>query len=343
MLTFVRTLWRRAGEIARRVQPDAVIASSTYPLDIYPARKIARRSSARLIFEVHDLWPLSPMELGGMPWWHPFIFVMQRAENACYRHADRVVSMLPHAAAHMERHGMAPEKFVYIPNGIDLGDWGEDRTPLPAEHRELLDRLRGEGRFLVGYAGSHGLANALHTLIESAAALRDLDHPAAFVLVGQGPEKEALRRRAGEMGLSNVHFLPPVPKTSIPTLLDGVDALYIGFQRTPLYRFGVSPNKLMDYMMSGKPIVQAIEASNDLVGESGCGLTIPPEDADALSEAVRALAARSDDERREMGRRGRAYVLAHHDFRVLAARFLDVMRTRPAGAPAPEPAGSRGS
>lgn len=125
MLAFLAGLYRYMDKLAGGVIPDAVIASSTYPLDIYPARRLAKRYRAKLVFEVHDLWPLSPMELGNMPPYHPFIMVMQAAENYAYRHADKVVSLLPKAKEHMVSHGMAEEKFVYIPNGICIEDWNE--------------------------------------------------------------------------------------------------------------------------------------------------------------------------------------------------------------------------
>ncbi len=322
MLAFTSRLWRDAARLASELEPDVVIASSTYPIDLYPARSIARKANARLIFEVHDLWPLSPMELGNLPPWHPFIMVMQQAENDAYRSADRVVSMLPKAETHMREHGLAPGKFAYLPNGIDLQEWEDATDALPATHREVLDDLRARGRFVVGYAGSHGVANALHHLIDAARLLDDL--PASLVLVGQGPEKDTLQARA--LGMSNVVFLPPVPKSAIPALLRAMDALYLGWNRMPLYRFGISPNKLMDYMMAAKPIVHSVEAGNDPVAESACGFSVPPEDAEAVAGAIRRLLAMDPTEREAMGARGRAFVAEHHDYRVLAKRFLEVMR-----------------
>ena len=301
-----------------------MIASSTYPLDMIAARRIARRAKARLVFEVHDLWPLSPIELGGMSPRHPFIRLMQWAEDYAYRRADRVVSMLPNAAGHMEAHGMAPEKFRYVPNGFVASEWQEGRTPIPLDHRTILTSLRERGLFLVGYCGAHGLANALESLVEAGSLLRD--HQVALVLVGQGPEKATLQRKAEQARLTDVHFLPPVPKVCIPVLLDLLDALFIGLKRTPIFRFGISPNKLIDYMMAGKPVIQAIEAGNDLVAESGCGLSIPPENPQAIADATLRLMALSPAEREAMGLRGREYVLAYHDYRVLAREFLDAMR-----------------
>src|SRR5262249_33797356 len=112
MLAFIGQLLKHSARLTGDRQWDAVIASSTYPLDILPAHRIARRCGARLVFEVHDLWPLTPIELGGMSPRHPFIMLLQWAENLAYRRADRVVSMLPNAAGYMEAHGMAAPKFA---------------------------------------------------------------------------------------------------------------------------------------------------------------------------------------------------------------------------------------
>lgn len=326
MLAFLLRLWRLRRELARTVRPDAVIASSTYPLDIYPARSIARLAAGRLIFEVHDLWPLSPMELGGMSSRHPFIMVMQAAENAAYRDADTVVSILPAARDHMTEHGLAPDKFVHIPNGIDTAEW-ERPAPLPADHDEHFARLRKEGLFILCYAGSHGIANALDNLL-AAASLLKFD-PVSIVLIGQGPEKERLESQAVRQGLTNVLFLPPVPKAAVPSLLARADALFIGSMDQPLYRFGISMNKLMDYHMASRPIICAIRAANDMVSDSGCGITVPPADPQAVADAVRRLMSLTGQQRAAMGEHGRAYVLAHHDYRVLASRFEAVMAAGP--------------
>jgi glycosyltransferase involved in cell wall biosynthesis len=324
MLAFVGQLMRLGPRLARDLRPDAVIASSTYPLDVMPARRIAVRCGARLIFEVHDLWPLSPIELGGMSPRHPFIRMLQWAEDYAYRTADRVVSMLPKASGHMQSRGMAAHKFAYIPNGIEIADWGAAAAVPPEPHRHVLNRLRGEGYFVVAYAGAHGIANALNTLIEAARLISD--QRVAVLLIGQGPEKEALRRLATAYGISNVHFLPSVAREHIPALLAAMDALYIGLQRTSLFRFGISPNKLMDYMMAAKPVIQAIDAGNDMVADSGCGISLAPEDPRALADAIAQLAGLPAAERAAMGQRGREHVRRHHDYRVLAARFLDALR-----------------
>ena len=326
--TFLRRLWRESPRLASVVRPDVVIASSTYPMDIWVARRLARLARARLVYEVHDLWPASPVELGGMSPGHPFIRLAQKAEDDAYRDADAVISMLPCVAEHMQRHGLDLSKLRIVPNGIAPEEWADAPASLGADFAEHLETQRRAGRTLVGYAGSHGLPNALDTLLDAAALLRG--EPCAFVLVGDGHEKARLVQRAHAERLSNVAFFAPIPKAAVPAFLRAVDIAYIGWQRRPIYRYGIAPNKLMDYMMAGCAVLHSVEAGNDPVAEAGCGLTVAPESPAAVAEGLRTLAALPASERAAMGARGRAFVLAHHTYPVLAARFIAAL---PAAAP----------
>jgi glycosyltransferase involved in cell wall biosynthesis len=320
MGAFITRLYREGKDLARSFGADVVIASSTYPLDIWPAHRIARLCGARLLFEVHDLWPLSPMELGGYSRWHPFIMLLQAAENYACRHADAVVSILPKVRAHLEAHGMAPEKLHLVPNGADPAEWLPDGPELQGEIGERLAELRQRGSFIVGYAGTHGVANALDTLLGAASLVRE--QRVVFVLVGGGPHKARLQRQAQAQGLDNVCFFDPVAKHQIPALLRWFDVAYIGWQRQPLYRFGIAPNKLIDYMMAGRPVLHAVEAGNDPVAEAGCGLTVAPEDPLAVSQGILALLALNQGERQAIGLQGRKFALENLTYPVLGQRFL---------------------
>lgn len=323
MASFVSRLYREGKQLAQTFKPDIVIASSTYPMDIWPAHRIAKMAKAKLVFEVHDLWPLSPMELGGMSKRHPFIMLVQVAENYAYRHADIVVSMLPRVREYMESHGMAPHKLHIVPNGIDPSEWETERPSLQGSAVEVLSALKSKGFSIIGYAGTHGVANALDTLLDTAKLMTG--DKVTFVLVGGGPEKALLQQRAQIEGLQNVCFIDPVKKEQIPSLLKWFDVAYIGLQQQPLFRFGIAPNKLMDYMMAGSPVLMAINAGNDPVGESGCGLTVKPEDPQAVVHGIRKLLDLCDDERNLMGQRGRTFIMANHTYPVLAQRFLEIM------------------
>lgn len=320
IFSFVGRLLLNRNAIARIVKPDLVIASSTYPLDIIAARVLAQKGHAKLLFEVHDLWPLSPIELGGMSKDHPFIILMQWAENYAYRNADLVVSLLPKAKEYMLQHGMKPEKFIHIPNGIDLTEWQSDQAELPDEHMKAISNTKATGYFMVAYAGAHGLANALDYFLDAAYQMQE--YPVRFVLIGQGPEKDRLIRKTQARRQENIIFLPPVDKRIMPVILDQMDALYIGLKGNSLFRFGVSPNKLMDYLMAGKPIINAIMSGNDIVTESGSGISIPPENPGEIVHAVLYLMYLPIEKRMEMGQKGKAYVMMHHDYKVLAQQFI---------------------
>jgi glycosyltransferase involved in cell wall biosynthesis len=319
---FCARLWRAAPQLAAEFRPDAVIASSTYPMDIWPARRIARMSGARLVYEVHDLWPLSPIELGGFSRRHPFIVWVQWAEDTAYRSAARVVSMLPNALEHMRARGMPADKFVYVPNGIAPEDWQPTAGALRDDIAAVIEAARARGRLVLGYAGTFGLANALDTLIDAARLLGDV---AQVVLVGDGPQRARLAQRVRDEGIDNVAILPAVPKRDVPALLAAFDVAYIGLQRQPLFRFGISPNKLMDYMMAARPVLMAIEAGNDIVAEAGCGVSVAAEDAQATAQGFRRLAALTPAQRAALGEAGRAYVTARHAYPVLARRFLEAL------------------
>ncbi len=323
MLSYLSGLYRYEKQITAQGKPDVVIASSTYPLDIYPARRIAKKYGAKLIYEVHDLWPLSPIELGGMSPKHPYIVMMQMAEDYCYKHSDYVVSILPCAKEHMVEHGMKPEKFICIPNGIVKEDWEQPESAGNPPYHDLLSEFRRNGYFIIGYAGAHGIANALDSFVEAGALLKD--QKIKLVLVGQGPERSRLQQKIVDMGLRDtVESLEAVKRGDVPALLEQMDALYVGLQRQPLFRFGVSPNKLMDYMMAAKPVIFAIDAGNDMVKDAECGVSIPPEDSKAIAKAAIKLAEMPEDKLAAMGRNGRKYILEHHEYDVLSKQFLDV-------------------
>lgn len=324
IFSFVLSLWRKSREIQAKFKPDVVVASSTYPMDIWPAYRLAKMAGAQLCFEVHDLWPLSPMEVGGMSKWHPFIMLVQAAEDFAYKRAGKVVSMLPKAKEYMISRGMDEAKFVYVPNGIDEAEW-RDPEELPSVVEQAMRNIQNRGLPIVGYSGTHGLSNALDTLLDVAGRLKD---KIQFVLIGTGPEKEHLLNRVKKEKLDNVEMLPPIPKRSVQEFLRRIDIAYIGWQANPLYRFGISPNKLMDYMVAGCPIVHSVRAGNDPVAEAGCGLTVPPGDVQAIADAIERLAALPKSLREEMGQRGRKFILENQTYRVLANRFAEAVDCR---------------
>ena len=319
MLSFLWKLYRQEKQVIGAHKPDVVIASSTYPLDIYPAHFMAKKYKAKLVFEVHDIWPLTPMEIGHMSKWHPFIMVMQIAENYMCRHVDKLISLAPKAEAHYLAHGLAKGKFVYIPNGVVFENDPREGE-LPATYIELFTTLRSKKHFILGYVGGMAQSNALQPFIEAASKIKDL--PVDIVLVGQGVEKAGLMQRAEIRQLSKVHFLPPVRKTLIPQLLMQMDALYIGWKDSKLYRYGVSANKIFDYLLSQKPILWSGQTGNNPVREAEAGIVVDSSCPEDIAAGIRRLVGTEKKCLQQWGVNGYAYVRTHHDYKKLAADFI---------------------
>lgn len=320
---FALQLWLIAGRLARRFRPDVVIASSTHPFDIYGAAKVARVAGARLVFELHDIWPASLIEVGGMSHAHPFVLHTGIAERAAYSRADVVVSILPDACEHAKSRGMKGT-FVHIPNGFVREEWDRTHAQLPTSVDEVITFEKQRSTIVVGYVGSHGPANSLDALLDAMAALRN--ELISAVLVGGGPEKSRLERRIQAECLDRVRMIGPVPKAAIPSLLSKFDILYTGLAPHPVFRFGISPNKLIDYMMAAKPIVHASPVASDPVQSSGAGSSVPAGDALAIASAIAEIASLTPAERQSMGEKGRRYVEAEHDYASLARRFAEAVQ-----------------
>lgn len=317
MLTFAARLFSPA--LRGLPRPDAVVVSSPSPFPILPGARWARRHDAKLVFEVRDIWPLTLVALDRMSERHPLVVGMQWLERFAYRRSDKVVSLLPDALPHMAEHGLEPERFAYIPNGVNPADYESER-PLG---EAVQSRFPG-GKFVVGYVGSMGPANALEAFLEAAALLRDQPE-IAFLMVGDGRSRPALQARARRLALRNVAFVERIPRDEVPPVLHACDVLFVGLQHNELYRFGVSPNKVFDYMCAGKPVIQAVSAGHDLVADAGCGVSVEAENPAAIAQAVMKLHGMSAAERERLGRSGQDFVHRHHTYAVLAERYEELL------------------
>lgn len=188
-------------------------------------------------------------------------------------------------------------------------------------NEKIIVQEHAKGNKVILFAGAHGKANALDTLLDAGKML--VDSKVSVCLMGGGPEKERLRSKAEDERLTNVIFLDAVNKNEVGNVLALADILYIGLAKTNLFRFGISPNKMMDYMLAGKPIISAIDAGNDMVAEANCGCSVPAEDAPAVAMAIKKLLALTKEERIRLGQNGKAYVMANHDYQKLAADFIE--------------------
>lgn len=323
MAKFVSKLWMKAKWIVDTMEPDVVICSSTYPLDTYVGQRIKKvsKKKVKLIHEVHDMWPATLIEIGGMSKKHPFVVAMQIGENSAYKNSDLVVSLLSNAEPYMKEHGLKEGCFKCIPNGVVLEEW-KNPMKLYDEYKEIFDKLHDENKFIVGYFGGHALSNALDTLLDVADNMEDEN--AHFVLVGNGVEKEGLIERAQEMKLKNVTFLDSIPKAMIPSLCKEFDCNYMGVKESPLYRFGLCLNKMFDCMASGKPSICAIGITS-YMSEYSCGFDLAADDIQKISDTIKEVEKMTLEELEEIKISAVKASRERFNYESLAKEFLVVM------------------
>lgn len=322
MFDFSRKILFNAKYISKKYRPDVVISSSTYPLDTYGAYKIAKLSSAKYIHEVHDMWPATLYEIGGMSRSNPFVCLMQCAEDYAYKHCDKVVSLLEYSKDYMVEHGLSEEKFNCLSNGIDREEW-EAPLPVPNLHKELLANLKNEGKFIVGYFGGHAVSNNLDALLDAAKMIDDTD--ICFVLVGEGNCKVKLKERIVKENINNVIFLPGVNKKAVPDLVKDFDIVTIFAANSPLYRFGICMNKIFDAMMAGKPIVMSITAPETIIERSSAGIVTKAGDVNSYIKAIYNYKNLTQDEIKKIGNKGRELVAREYTYDSIAAKFIDII------------------
>jgi glycosyltransferase involved in cell wall biosynthesis len=326
MLDFSRAIKNLSQRTDRKQlpQPDVLIPSCVHPLVFPPSYKLSRKYNAKLIYEVRDIWPLSLVELANVPSKHPIVLWFEWIERRAYRQADAVVSLLPNALEHMAPLGLDKRKFHYIPNGINREEWDTPSAPLTDEHQAVFQQLKEQDKLIVVYAGAHGSPNALDQILDLAKLNEEKKKPYHFVLIGEGIEKEKLMKRAKEEAISFVTFLPKISKQQVITALKLADVCFIGLKNVPAFRFGISPNKLGDYLMAGKPIIYAINAGNDPVREAGVGINAEPYNTEELEDALQRFCAMTQVERNAMGMNGRRYALENLDWEILGRRYADI-------------------
>lgn len=322
MFRFCAKLFLKSKALLAIIKPDVIITSSTYPLDTFPGQFLKRKSKALLVHEMHDVWPATLVELGGMSKWHPFVMLLQLGENSAYKKSDKVVSLLPATKAHMMQHGMREDKFICIENGVVEEDW-VDPKELPKEHIETLETLKKSGKFVVGYVGGHALSNSLMNLILAAEKIAISD--VHFVLIGDGVEKNQLIKYTEERQINNVTFLPPISKKCIPKLKDYFTIGYCSAKDSPLYRYGISMNKIYDYMYMGIPVLLGFHANENLIEKYNCGFV-----SDAMPEKIIETIIKfymlDKSELKRMGEHGKKIIEDKYKISKLAQEFLNIVK-----------------
>ena len=293
MLSFCVHLALRLGPAAALGRftwrsPDVILASSPQLPAAFTCLWIARLRGIPFVLEVRDLWPQVLIDQGGKSPRSPMVRLLGWMERQLYRQASTVVVLAKGAGAYVLERGAT--QTAWLPNGPDLELFAP--RPLPVN----------SAVFTVLYAGAHGEANALENVIAAARVLEQQRASVRFRFVGDGPEKQALIQMSRD--LQSVSFEDPVPKAQIPSLMAEADAILLSLLDIPLFRYGVSPNKLYDAYALGRPVITTVAgAINAEVEEHRLGVTAPPGDPQALASAILHLAQIPHSERVAMAER----------------------------------------
>jgi glycosyltransferase involved in cell wall biosynthesis len=277
---------------------------------------LARIKRLPFLFEVRDLWPAFAVAVGVLR--YPLLIRLSEwLESFLYHRANLVVVNSPGFIPYVKSRGARNVELV--PNGTDTTMFNPNVNGAAFRQSHGLDT-----KFVALYAGAHGLSNDLGIVLEAAKRLlprKDI----ILVLLGDGKDKPALQARAAQDGLVNILFLPSIPKVEMPSALAAADACIAILKPVEMYKT-TYPNKVFDYMASGKPVVLAIDGViREVIENANGGIFVRPGDPDALSQAILLLADDPELAHR-LGHQARIYVESHFERVILALRFLEIMR-----------------
>jgi glycosyltransferase involved in cell wall biosynthesis len=275
---------------------------------------LARLKRACFLFEVRDLWPAFAIAVGVLRN-KTLIRMSEWLERFLYRHADWVMVNSPGFNEHVRARGA--RQISLIPNGADptMFTWKGDAS--------FRHNLNLDDKFVVEYAGAHGISNDLDVILNAAGILKQ--NPSIhFVLIGDGKEKDHLVETARQLGLNNTTFLPSVTKGGMAEVFASADACIAILKPLEMYKT-TYPNKVFDYMAAGKPVLLAIDGViRDVVESAGCGIFSSPGDAQALADNIRWMAAHPQ-EVHQMGISGKQYLITHYSRQQIAQDLLHLL------------------
>ena len=305
-------------------KPDVIIGSSVHPFAVIAAWWLARRYKTKFIFEVRDLWPQTVVEMGvikstGIP-----AKLLYAWEKFMYKKADKIIVLLPYAENYIKNKGIDPKKIIWIPNGVDLERF-DNSEPLNSSLKIFGVFMKYQDKFKVIYTGAHGIPNGLDIIIEAATLIKKRAPKVHFIFLGEGTEKKRLESKARTLKLNNITFYSSVPKSSIPSVLSLADCLIVSIPNFDIYKYGISLNKLFDYLASMKPIIMAGNPKNNIVRDVRAGIAVESGNPEILAEGILKIQKMSEEEREQLGANGRAYVEKYHNIKILADKLEKIL------------------
>ncbi len=310
----------RAPRKLKLEKPDIILVSSLSLLSALTAIKFKKKYGAKFVFEVRDIWPMSLVELMNVSPQNPAVKFLAWVEKKAYENADYIVGTMPRLDLHVKEVIDKPFRFKHIGQGYDP-EFMEKQKPLPEEIGQMMPK----DKFIVGFAGGFNLAYKLEQFVEVAKILKDKgEDNIAIVMMGDGPEKEKIVKMAQKQKLDNIIFLPRVNKNQVVSFLQRCGVLVHTFRNKKIYKYGISPNKYIDYLYSARPIFISCSCDTDIVPEVGCGEMLPAERPDILAQKIIEYSRKPKEELDAMGRRGREYLEKNMNYDFLSDKYVEI-------------------
>jgi len=270
----------------------------------------------KFIFEVRDLWPLTPMHLLGIPKGHVFIRFIGALERWAYKSADHIISLFEEAAPYINNISNNPSKFNWLPNGVAPSLLNTIDNSIPRFTDELpTDKL------IFCYAGTLGFANAMEPFFEALNSGKEFLSDVHFLIVGDGYLLPTFEAKCEH--LTNVSFTGKIPKKEVFSILKNVDVCFIAWHKSELYKYGVSANKYFDYMGLGRPVLTAQEDILDPVIKAGAGLRVD-NNPEAILKGIRNFLEMPEEDRERLGKAGKDYINEHHSYIKLGQKLQSI-------------------
>lgn len=295
-------------------RPDVVIGSTVHPFAAWAGMRLARRYRVPFIYEIRDVWPETLIHLGKLSENSPLARVMSRLSLKLCRKASLVLSPLPHVDEYLRENGMPDKPFLWVSNGFD----GAPEDPEPT--------LPERDTFTFMYLGNHSTGDILDGVIEAfdkaSAARPDLE--LRLRLVGDGTLKPELQKQAAALpSAANIIFDDWIAPTKVLERSREADCLTGSLLDSPLYRYGISLNKMFSYMYAFRPVVFATSAPNNPVREADSGIVVAGDDREALAAAMVEMASAPIERRRQWARNGYRHLQEHYTPRILAGLLAE--------------------
>lgn len=321
ILSWVQFEWyvfKLGNDIGKKQKPDAIIVSSLSLLTIINGIYFKWKFGCKFILEIRDIWPLTLIEIGGYSRYNPIILFLGFIEQIGYKYSDNIIGLMPNLKLHIPQK--YKKKVHYIPQGIELNLYRKN---------DFSDITMGtigkinQSNFNIIYTGSIGQVNDVEKMIEILIRCFEINESIFFHIVGDGTQKQYLKEKYKKF--KNIIFHNPIPKSEVPYLLSHFEANIIHVSPHSIYKYGISPNKLNEYLMSGNPTLLIYDGYKSVIEEADAGFVISSLNFENIVTTILNIRIMNVAALQQKGKNGREYALRNLDYDTLSEHYLKII------------------